>query len=133
MHGVSGCSVVEGKCDVKFSSAVRMSLMESVDNTACSVSDVESPPNSFSSGQVVLGSFQTEGIFKASAVSVVGERGGLVIARSRRLFGRYGSNCLRNKFCFGEGLRTPVHGWEGVAGGLHEEYIQLSRLSPAGT
>jgi hypothetical protein len=34
MHGVSGCSVLEGKCVVRFSSDVRMFSMDSADNPA---------------------------------------------------------------------------------------------------
>jgi hypothetical protein len=108
-----------------------MSSIEFVDNSALSVSDVEWPSQyAFRSASVWLSSFQTVAALK---VSMVGERGGLAITRSICRLGIYASNCLQNKFCFGEGLRTPVHGWEGVAGGLYGEYNQPSRLSSGPT
>ena len=70
---------------------------------------------------------------KLSEEPCVGESGGLVIAESRRLLGVHDSNCFRNKFCFGELVRAPVHGCEGVAGGLYAEYNQLSRGASEGT
>jgi hypothetical protein len=128
IQGVSGRSIVEGKLEVNCSSVdIILSIESKSDGVELSfnIGGVSSSGVRHISVDTV--SLAGDDFRPATCMSSTGDRGGLLIARSRRILGRSGWNTrLKDGSLDGEVRGSPQNS-AGVLGGLSTNDIQLSR------
>ena len=128
MQGVSGRSIVEGKLEVNCSSVdIILSIELKSDGVEFSVDIGGVSSSGVRHISVDTVSLAGDDFRPATCMSSTGDRGGLLIARSRRLLGRSGWNMrLKDGSLDGEVRGSPQNS-AGVLGGLSTNDIQLSR------
>ena len=128
MQSVSGRRIVEGKLEVNCSSVDIILSIESKSDGVESSFDIGGVSSSgLRHISVDTVSLAGDDFRPVTCMSPTGERGGLLIARSRRLLGRSGWNIrLKDGSLDGEVRGSPQNS-AGVLGGLSTNDIQLSR------
>jgi hypothetical protein len=129
MQSVSGRRIVEGKLEVNCSSVDIILSIESKSDGVESSFDIGGVSSSgLRHISVDTVSLAGDDFRPVTCMSPTGERGGLLIARSRRLLGRSGWNIrLKDGSLDGEVRGSPQNS-AGVLGGLSTNDIQLSRI-----
>jgi hypothetical protein len=128
IQGVSGRSIVEGKLKVSCSSVdIILSIESKSDGTEFSFDIGAVSSSGLRHMSVDTVSLAGDDFRPVTCISSTGERGGLLIARSRRLLGRSGWNIrLKDGSLDGEVRGSPQNS-AGVLGRLSTNDIQLSR------
>jgi hypothetical protein len=127
-QGVSERNIVEGKLEVNCSSVDIILSIESKSDDVEFSSDIGGVSNSgVRHISVDTVSLAGDDFRPVTYISSTGDRGGLLIARSRRLLGRSGWNIRLNDGSLDGEVRGSPQNSTGVLGGLSTNDIQLSR------